>query len=548
MHEQIDQGHKGLVKQTAERVALILNRPQDMLQMTSAYLGRNGFSAWQQETVLVELSLKFPLFEKLQLVTPEGNVSVTSNPGQTGILEGEREHLAFVEGLKGERFFSDIYIEENHLPYVMIATPVFRQGKIQNVLIATVNLKGIWTLLDSIRIGKTGYTFLVSSKGSIVAHPNRKLIMGQQDASHAEDIHALATGEIKHIHSLYKRNKKIVMTYADVPAPIPLGVILQMDRKEAYEYLESMWLLSLLTIIFSLGLGIMVSILLSRRLVKPIKELHHWSTRIVAEDYYHTASYEEDDEIGELFDSFDDMSVKLKTAQEKEQLATFGEVVASISHKLKNSIVSLKTFSQVLPQKKGDAEFMDRFETVFTKTIDRLERLFHDLSRISVDSTEKRLPVDLLKLIPSLCQQHETMAQATNVEVVVKKQTEEAVMLGDEEQLRELFSNLIENGIQAMRGGGVLLICIRKDGEPARLHIEISDTGGGIPKEYAQKIFSPFFTTKPDGMGLGLAIAKKITENHGGIISFSNAHGGAGSSFQLLFASCAQKAVARGVS
>jgi two-component system, sporulation sensor kinase E len=145
--------------------------------------------------------------------------------------------------------------------------------------------------------------------------------------------------------------------------------------------------------------------------------------------------------------------------------------------------------------------------------------------------------VDLGVLISLICKQHELMAQSSNVEILCKTQVEDAFVLGDAEQLGELFSNLIQNAVQAMPKGGLLSITLRKLEDPDRIHVILSDTGPGIAKDHARKIFSPFFTTKPDGMGLGLAIAKKIAENHGGILTYSSPKEGSGSSFQLLLAS-----------
>ena len=92
--------------------------------------------------------------------------------------------------------------------------------------------------------------------------------------------------------------------------------------------------------------------------------------------------------------------------------------------------------------------------------------------------------------------------------------------IGDTEQLKQAFLNIITNAFQAMRGGGILTIKTnsRTNEKPLSLHVTFSDTGCGIPKEDINKIFTSFFTTKEDGIGLGLCIVERVIKAHGGRI------------------------------
>ena len=99
------------------------------------------------------------------------------------------------------------------------------------------------------------------------------------------------------------------------------------------------------------------------------------------------------------------------------------------------------------------------------------------------------------------------------------------LVYGDKEQLRELFVNFIQNSMQSMPKGGPLLIRAVHEPEKEDIEISILDRGAGIPKSVLGRVFEPFFTTKSTGMGLGLAIAKKIIVEHGGQISVASEEG-----------------------
>jgi two-component system NtrC family sensor kinase len=103
---------------------------------------------------------------------------------------------------------------------------------------------------------------------------------------------------------------------------------------------------------------------------------------------------------------------------------------------------------------------------------------------------------------------------------------------GDENQLGQVFTNLIVNAVQSMHGGGILAVRTVVDGEAALCRIEIEDTGIGIPQEQVKDIFTPFFTTRENGTGLGLSVSYGIVRNHGGGIAVRSEPGN-GSLFEV---------------
>ncbi len=108
------------------------------------------------------------------------------------------------------------------------------------------------------------------------------------------------------------------------------------------------------------------------------------------------------------------------------------------------------------------------------------------------------------------------------------------MIMADQMQLQQIFLNLLLNSVDAMPDGGTLAIKTFQYLEKNSIQIEISDTGKGIPKDVMEKIFQPFFTTKPKGSGMGLAITKRIVEEHGGSINVKSTQN-RGTTFTIIF-------------
>jgi signal transduction histidine kinase len=117
------------------------------------------------------------------------------------------------------------------------------------------------------------------------------------------------------------------------------------------------------------------------------------------------------------------------------------------------------------------------------------------------------------------------------VESVVRFEAQDAVLKGNTIELRQLLLNLLQNAVEAMPGGGTVTVDARCEGECLR--IDIRDTGPGIPRDNRARIFSAFFTTKPEGLGLGLFSAKRIIHEYGGEIVMESEEG-AGTCFTVL--------------
>lgn len=203
-----------------------------------------------------------------------------------------------------------------------------------------------------------------------------------------------------------------------------------------------------------------------------------------------------------------------RQALEHERLASFGQMAASLVHEIKNPLVSIGGFAGLLGRSQNmDADDRDALQ-VIVEEVDRLEALLGeamDLARPGVQCIERVDLDSLLERCMGLCGEH---CQGARIELRRSLSEPLPPVRGDPGKLQQVFLNLMLNAVAAMPQGGALHL--RGGAHGDAVHVEIADTGEGIPADRLEDIFVPFFTTKPGGSGLGLAVCRRIVMDHGG--------------------------------
>ena len=231
-----------------------------------------------------------------------------------------------------------------------------------------------------------------------------------------------------------------------------------------------------------------------------------------------------------LFHDLSDQEEYRLKNQQLEQRATLGEVTASFAHEVRNPINNIFTGLQLLainlPPDDPNQKNIARLE----EDCERLTSLVKS-SLIFVRPMEyKPESINLGQLIPNLLERWRSRLVKLNIKYQVQADQSVPPMEGDYRALEQVFTNLINNAIEAMEStGGMLSLKIRlanEGDEQPHIEVSISDTGPGIPAELREKIFEPFFTTKQHGTGLGLAIVKRIVTAHKGSIYVNSILGG----------------------
>jgi PAS domain S-box-containing protein len=201
-----------------------------------------------------------------------------------------------------------------------------------------------------------------------------------------------------------------------------------------------------------------------------------------------------------------------------EKMAALGEVAARVAHEIRNPLVSVGGFAQRL-ERKLDGNLKE-YATIIVREVGRLEEILREILGFVREVRLSRKKVKINELVESTLQlvRSEILSRKNNV---VKEMDAVDVQV-DPERIKEAVLNMITNANQATDNGTITL---RTYEEGQNAVIEVSDTGCGIKDEDVKKIFDPFFTTRPTGTGLGLAVAKRIVEEHKGRITVETARG-----------------------
>ena len=293
-------------------------------------------------------------------------------------------------------------------------------------------------------------------------------------------------------------------------------------------------------------IGAFGAVLLARRITGPLKKLVEGTVKISKEDFSQKIDITSQDEIGNLAQSFNDMSRKLLLARERmevasnkliqaEKLASIGRISAGIAHEIRNALTSVKLNIQKLVQSDRLDETEKEHLSISQEGIGQMEKFVKEL----LDFTRvSELNLARFSLGQILDESIKTLADTLELKkVVLEKNYEEGLpqVLVDADKLKQVFLNILRNAFEAVEEKGKINISLSllKEQEGSKIRIFISDNGCGIPEESRETIFEPFYTTKASGIGLGLPIARKIIEQHRGTIRVKE-NAAQGTSFEIL--------------
>jgi len=205
-----------------------------------------------------------------------------------------------------------------------------------------------------------------------------------------------------------------------------------------------------------------------------------------------------------------------------DRLAAMGTLAAGLAHEIKNPLTAVRAFVQMFPERYGRDEFREKFNRIVPKELDRVNELLENLLNLVRKPQLKKCPLEANELVNQVLETLEPEIARRNVSIKILDRHRTDKILADESYISQALHNVILNAVQAMPGGGNLIVEIRADQLPGRqdaVSIEVTDTGHGVPSDQIDDIFNPFFTSKEKGTGLGLAVTNKIVEDHGGSMS-----------------------------
>jgi PAS domain S-box-containing protein len=213
-----------------------------------------------------------------------------------------------------------------------------------------------------------------------------------------------------------------------------------------------------------------------------------------------------------------------------ERLAALGQFVAEITHEIKNPLMMIGGFARQLIRKTKDEQTLSKLN-IISEEVRRLEELLKELREYYLPRTLNLAEMDVLGLLQEVYDLVKEDCERKKIGADFKRPGKSLLIKGDKDKLKQVFLNLVKNAIDAMEEGGRLVVAQTLARE--QVEITIRDNGCGIPEENREEIFSPFFTTKRHGTGLGLNISKSIIEDHEGGSLTLTSEVGKGTTFKV---------------
>lgn len=335
-----------------------------------------------------------------------------------------------------------------------------------------------------------------------------------------------------------------------------------MPEKPLLQMRTSLNLIFAAVLLFVTAIGVTLSTWISGRLARPVRALAEGARRIAAGEHIAPIAVDTNDEINLLAEEFNTMNREVNslknTLEQKvverthqleesnqqllaaqkdlakaERLAGLGLLSAGVAHEINNPLAVIRGNAELLQDALGaDAEGQEEAGEIIQETA-RIERIVSNLRVFSRSGLKRITRFSLGGLLDDILDQigHQIVLEPYRIERSFRDKDVE--IDGDQDQIRQVFTNLILNGLQAMEEGGILTLDIYRDELGQQVRIMVSDSGRGIMPEHLDKLFTPFFTTKPRGTGLGLAVSYGIVSDHGGEIRVESC-AGEGATFTVL--------------
>ena len=540
--QSVTHGNQAVAQQIAEQIDLYFDNSHRVLASIGTQIRGTQLEHWQQEQILRNHVLDFPEFREISVFDAGGRVTATSRIGSSslkipsvgGTEKGAADNAFYV---------ATPYFDSDALPTTTMAIPLASGSQEPGWIIAEISLEELWRTVDRIKVGTSGYALLLDDKGNLVAHgnPNDKTLIALQ-AAEAEQKFAARVTEARKTRTVpdavtlsSSRREQLLAVGAAIDNP-PWTVIVEQPTDDAF-YLSRALQGQLFV---AIGLALLGTVILGwvwgRSFIQRIFALTRVTRAIADGRMSERVVLSGQDEIRQLGDAFNSMADRLVELQEEirkqERQAMFGRIAAGLVHDLSHPIQNIGNSCKLIQKMFEDAEYRETFKRTVERELVIIKRVLDDLRNIARPIPLERFPVDLNRTVADAAEAMEQHAETAGLTLRTELSPETVYIEGDVFALGRVYRNLILNAIQATAPGGLIVAATETHGD--RVQVRIYDTGCGIPPERLGQIFEDFVTTKRRGLGLGLAISKKIVEQLGGTISVAS-EVGKGTTFVLDF-------------
>lgn len=533
--QAVIQGNLNVASRAADQIELYITSSVRILKAVNADLQNTGLERWQQDRILKNYALEFPEFTELTLLDESGTAIVTSRIGASTVAVPGSNSVR-IEGA----LMSPFSVDEDLLPTAIFALPI-SESNAGGWLVARLNLEELWRMVDQIRVGTQGHALVITGHGQLLAHgdPDAKseVASGANMLSHPLVVALQRTGNGEQTASAQYANARgsIVGVAARAPA-LGWTVIVEQPINEAFAIPIRLQQQLFIAIGGAVAAMLTVGFFWGRSFIGPILALTR-STRELAKGKMDArVAIRSTDEIGQLGDAFNNMADKLVELQEdvrkKERQAMFGRMAIGLVHDLSHPIQNIGNSCKLIVKMFDDLEYRESFRSTVERELAQVKRVLDDLRNLAKPLPLEKFPLDVNKALAQLAESMRPSAESAGLDLQTELVFGPLYIEGDLFALNRVYRNLITNAFQATSPHGKVVIRTRRQDDHGI--IEITDSGCGIPPARIDTVFDDFVTTKRRGLGLGLAISKKVVDQLGGTIGVVS-EVGVGSTFTLRF-------------
>lgn len=526
-----------LVRIQREQAAAAAGKIGEFIQDIQAQIGWTTQLPWSdypladQQIDALRLLRLVPAITELAQLDPSGRERLRVSR-LTASLVGSNIDMSkdpkFVEATTHKAYYGPVYFRRGTDPTMSVA--VAGPGVDFGVSVAEVDLRFILDVVSQIKVGERGQAYVVDADGRLIAHPDLDLVLRNTDLSHLTQVQAARSRRLglapAGAHLAKNPTGQWVLTANAAIAPLGWLVFVELPFKEAYAPLYASLSLSAALLLGGLGCAVLLSLVLARRMVRPIQALQTGAARIGAGALDHRIQIATGDELEALGDQFNSMAARLqdsyatlegKVVERTRQLELANlaktRFLAAASHDLRQPLHAL---GLLVAQLDADANRADRRRTVAqigtaVRTMNDLFNALLDISKLdagAVDPDLAAFPVDpLLRRI-----ENTFSAVAREKSLRLRVLPSDAWVRTDRVLLERILLNLVSNAVRYTVHGGIVVGC-RRRGDALR--IDVWDSGIGIAEDQQQNVFREFYqvdSARPGaaGLGLGLAIVDRL--------------------------------------
>lgn len=542
-------------RRSAGTITATLGKAREILRFTAGIPDITNMGRMDQDLMINNMVAQFAVFKRISIVDRDGHVISSTAFGNLGVNVGSNGLLTKI--LQNQPYNSEVYLSPENLPTMEIAEPIIFQNEIIGALSSEVDLKAIWDVVDSNAIGERGEAFIFhpAKAGQFIAHSNRRMVLEHRQFDEIDISDSVAAGRSN--HKIYVNHDGVEMIAAFAPIPQEQwGTVIQQPTSEAFAPAQKMKLQIFLLMLISVSLAALIAAIYTRQIVQPVNTLVSGIERIATGDLRHRIRPLGHDEVSRLAKHINTMASRLLEFQRQlkrgERLETLNKLASVLSHEIRNPLNSMVINMQLMRREfhkpQIDAGKLEHYHQILNLEVGRVESLVSNFLLIAKPPKLEKTPQRLSALLDELIKAELPSALTKGIRVERHYHRPGLVVEVDAQKLYQVFLNIFLNAVQAMPGGGRLVIgldrvesvateeeahTLEEAASMAYAAISFRDTGKGIPSHELSKIFDFYFTTKERGTGIGLSFAQQIVEEHGGRIQVTSIVG-SGTEFTVL--------------